>query len=242
MKKMKIDIWSDIACPYCYIGKRKLEEALNKFAHANEIEIIWHSYELNPELPKQALSQSFESYYAKQNNYTPDEAKLSLEKMTARAKRAGLEYCFDKLIVANTSDALRLAKLAAKHNLANEAEEVLFKAYFTEGKDISDRQTLIDLGKKIGLAEAEITTMLNSDNYLADIKEDMRHSEEQLKLEFIPFYLLNNKDVIQGSLAEEEYLEALDKAYADWKANGGGNGEGTRTKGRTCSPDGTCSL
>lgn len=242
MEKMKIDIWSDIACPYCYIGKRKLEQALSEFSHADEIEIVWHSYELNPSLPKEPFHKSIYGYYADMNNYSEDDARKSLSDMTQFAAKAGLYYHFEKLVVTNTSDALRLVKLAAKHQLADQAEEVLFKAYFTDGKCISNRNTLIQLGTNIGLTETDIVAMLDSNIYLDEIKEDIRHSEEDLRLEYIPFYLFNNKDVIQGSLSAEEYLEALNKAYTDWKTNGITNGGGSRTKGRTCSPDGTCSL
>lgn len=242
MDKMKIEIWSDIACPYCYIGKRKLEKALSEFSHSDELEIVWHSYELNPSLPKQALTESFYSYYAAMHGYTEDDAKKDLEQVTKLAASVGLDYRFDKLIVANTSDALRLVKLAKEQNLADQTEEILFKAYFTDGLDISDRTTLVRLGTQVGLLENEIQQMLDSDVFLSEITEDIRHSEDDLELEYIPFYLFNNRDVIQGSLADEEYLEILDKSYQEWKINGVSSGKGTKLKGKACSADGVCSL
>lgn len=242
MEKMKIEIWSDIACPYCYIGKRKMEKALSQFSHTDEIELVWHSYELNPALPKKAGSISYYDYIAKLHESTVDEAKEDLKSLKELAESVGLVYNFDKLVVANTSDALRLIKLAKKKNLADQAEEVFFKAYFTDGKDISDRSTLIALGKEAGLLENDITDLLDSDEFLSEIESDIRHSEDDLDLEYIPFYLFNNKDVIQGSLADEEYLSVLDKAYKDWKANGVSTAKGDRFKGRACSADGVCSL
>ncbi len=239
---MKIEIWSDIACPYCYIGKRKLENALSKFPYANEIELEWHSYELNPALPKKAERVSYYTYIANLHGNTEAEAREDLKELEELAKSVGLTYNFENLIVANTSDALRLVKLAKKSNLADQTEEVLFRAYFTDGEDISDRSTLINLGKEVGLAESDITVLLDSDEFLSDIESDIRHSEDDLDLEYIPFYLFNNKDVIQGSLADEEYLAVLDKAYQDWKANGVSIEKGDRLKGRACSADGVCSL
>lgn len=243
MEKMKVEIWSDIACPYCYIGKRKFENALAKFPHADEIELVWHSYELNPDLPKRPLGESYYEYFAGLHHSTVEEAKADLQGLVDLAKEVGLDYNFEKLVVANTSDALRLIKLAKKHKLADQAEEVLFKAYFVDGGDISDRGTLVRLGTSIGLSEDEILNLLNGDEYEIDIEADIRFSEDELDLEYIPFYLFNGKDVIQGSLAEEEYVEVLNKSYDFWKQNGvSKGGGGDRHKGRACSPDGTCSI
>lgn len=111
---MKVEIWSDIACPYCYIGKRKFENALAKFPHANEIELVWHSYELNPDLPKRSSGKSYYEYYAEIHQSTVEEAKAYLQELVDLAKEVGLDYHFEKLVVANTSDALRLVKLAKK--------------------------------------------------------------------------------------------------------------------------------
>ncbi|MBD8347096.1 MULTISPECIES: DsbA family oxidoreductase [unclassified Dysgonomonas] len=243
MGKMKVEIWSDIACPYCYIGKRKFENALAKFPHANEIELVWHSYELNPDLPKRPLGQSYYEYFAGLHGSSIEEVKADLQGLVDLAKEVGLDYHFEKLVVANTSDALRLVKLAKKHKLADETEEVLFKAYFVDGEDISDRVTLVRLGTGVGIPEDEIMTLLNGDEFVVDIEADIRFSEDELNLEYIPFYLFNGKDIIQGSLAEEEYLDVLHNSYNFWKENGvskGGGGE--RHKGRACSPDGTCSI
>lgn len=243
MEKMKIEIWSDITCPYCYIGKRKLEKALAQFPHANEIDLIWHSYELNPALPKQALNIPFVEYFSQSHDMTIEQVKKNNEKVTALAKEEGLNYDFEHLVVANTSDALRLVKLAKKHHLADDAEEVLFKAYFEQGKDVSDRNVLIALGTQIGLDEKEIVTMLDSNEFIDEIANDIRYSEDELELEYIPFYRINNKDIVQGSLPVEEYLKAVSKAYEEWKAGSVSSAKGSRTKGgASCSSDGVCSL
>ncbi len=224
MNTIKVEIWSDIACPYCYIGKRKFEKALEQFPRAKDVEVIWHSYELNPDLPKEIHSESGKSVHYSSSN----------KRMEALAAEVGLEYNLDKLVYANTSDALRLVKLAKEKGLATEAEEVLFKAYFTDGKNISDRQVLIEAGTSIGLHKDEIEGVLNSDRFLQEIKDDIIYSENELNLEYIPFYQIDGKVTIEGSLAIEEYVKALEAAVS-------GNGESTNFSGQSCSIDGVCS-
>lgn len=241
MDKMKIEIWSDIACPYCYIGKRKLETALNQFPNKDKVELVWHSYELNPSLPKKALETPFYIYFSENHGVSQDEAKASLQGIIDLAKETGLNYDFDNLVVANTSDALRLVKLAKETGVATEAEEVLFSAYFVEGKDISDRSLLVKLGVQIGLREKQIIEMLDSDKYITEIANDITYSENELNLEYIPFYLFNNKHIIQGSIPSDEYLEVLTKAYAEWEKDGISTERGDIISGQSCSIDGVCS-
>ena len=238
---MKIEIWSDIACPYCYIGKRKLENALSQFPNRDKVELVWHSYELNPALPKEPLTESFYTYFSKNHGVNEAEAKESLKGMEKLAQEVGLDYSFDKLIVANTSDALRLVKLANTIGKATEAEELLFEAYFVNGQDISCRKNLLAWGVKLGLKEEVIVKMLDSDEFIDDISKDIDYSENELNLEFIPFYLFNNKQIVQGSIASEDYLKVLNQAYSEWEKNGVSNGGGDVISGQSCSIDGHCS-
>lgn len=225
MDKIKVEIWSDIACPYCYIGKHKFEKALEKFPQAENVEIIWHSYELNPDLPKGIETESI-----KKQHYSSGGNK----KLENLAAEVGLEYNLDKLFYTNTSDALRLVKLAKTKGIANDAEEILFKAYFTDGKNVSDRNFLIEAGSSIGLVKNEIEEMLDSDRFLKEIKDDIAYSENVLHLEYIPFYLINDKITIEGSLAIEEYVKALESAVAN-------DSDNTNFSGQSCSIDGVCS-
>lgn len=242
LNTMKIGIWSDIACPYCYIGKHKLEQALEKFPHKNEIELVWHSYELNPELPKNVSGKSFYQFFAESHNMTIDEAKEDSRVIANLAKTVGLDYHFEKLVLANTSDALRTIKLAALEGKATEAEEVFFQAYFVDGKDVSNRQTILSLGAEIGLQKDALEKMLDSDRFLDDIKKDIEFSENQLNLEYIPFYLFNNKQIVQGSITSEEYLDVLTKSYNDWKKNGVSSEKDDVIHGKSCSINGVCNL
>lgn len=239
---MLVEIWSDIACPYCYIGKRKFEKAMASFAHRDEVDVEWHSYELNPDLPKQALNISYVDYMSKDHGMSVEEVKGFMESLKALGKEQGIDFDFDNLIVANTSDALRLVKLAKESNLADEAEEVLFEAYFEKGRDISSRAVLVELGQKIGLNAQAIESMLDSDRYLEQIEKDIEYSENGLNLEYIPFYYFNNKHIIQGALEVKDYTDMLEQSFAEWKENGKGTGGGEKRNGRACSADGVCSL
>lgn len=239
MDKMLIEIWSDIACPFCYIGKRKLEMALAQFEHSDKVELKWYSYELDPSLPKEAVAESLYQYFADKYGLTLEEAVAKQQGVIKLAKEVGLNYDYDKLKVTSTTDALRLVKLAAKFNLATEAEEVLFRAYFEQGENISDRKILIELGEKIGLKAADIEAMLDSDQYLSLLKKDAQRAEEEFDLQYIPFYRINYNQIIQGSIAVEDYLKVLNQAYAEWES--GTSSLGGTIAGQSCSIDGICS-
>lgn len=242
MKKMLVEIWSDIACPYCYIGKRKFEKALAAFPHRDDIDVEWHSYELNPDLPKEALDISYVDYMSKDHGMSVEEVSGFMQNLKSLGKGQGIAFDFDNLVIANTSDALRLVKLAKESDLADEAEEVLFEAYFEKGRNVSDRSVLVELGAKIGLGKQAIEDMLDSDRYLEQIEKDIEYSENGLSLEYIPFYYFNNKHIIQGALDVKDYTDMLEKSYAEWKEYGKGTGGGEKRNGRACSADGVCSL
>lgn len=239
MDKMRIEIWSDIACPYCYIGKRKLEMALDQFENKDKIELVWYSYELDPTLPKKAVGMSAYEYFAQKYNMSIEEATKHEQGVIDIAKGVGLNYDFDKLVITNTSDALRLVKLAAKSGLATEAEEVIFKAYFEDGKTISDRQTLVSLGKEIGLEADSINKMLDSDEFYDKIKKDAERAETKFNLQYIPFYRLNYNQIIEGSIDVKDYLKVIKTAYSEWES--GTSSDGGTISGQSCSIDGVCS-
>lgn len=227
---MKIEIWADIACPYCYIGKKKLEAALQQFPHADQIELVWHSYELNSELGKGNLGISYLEYY--------QDKKDTLEELHQLAEAAGIQFNFENLIITSTSDALRTIKFARKYNLAADTIEAFFFAYFTEAKCISDREIIKDIATNVGLPVEELLKMLDSNKYITELTEDIRYSEDKLDLEYIPFYLFNNKAIIQGSIPNEVYLETLEKSFDDWTKNGVSTQIDESLKGKGCSIDG----
>ena len=211
-EKMKIEIWADIACPYCFIGKKKLENALQLFPHADQVELVWHSYELDPSLKKEPKDTSYLDFYK-------DEKDI-LDGLYQLSEAVGIKFNFDRVVITSTADALRTVKFARNYHLEAETIEAFFQAYFTNGECISDRKVIIEIAKKVGLPVDALISTLDSNEYIAELTQDIRYSEDTLILQYIPFYLFNNKTIIQGSIPDEVYLETLEKSFADWSAHG----------------------
>ena len=209
---MKIEIWADIACPYCFIGKKKLENALHRFPHADQVELVWHSYELDPSLKKEPTDTSYLDFYKNE--------KGILDELYQLSEAVGIKFNFDKVVMTSTADALRTVKFARKYNLAENTIEAFFQAYFTNGECISNRKVITAIAKKVGLPVEELIKMLDSNEYITELTQDIRYSEDRLILQYIPFYLFNNKTIIQGSIPDEVYLETLEKSFTDWSING----------------------
>jgi predicted DsbA family dithiol-disulfide isomerase len=234
---MKVEIWSDVMCPFCYIGKRRFEDALQNFEHKNDIEIEWKSFQLNPDLVTDP-SINIDEYLAEKKGFTIEHAQQLNNHVTQMAAEGGLIYNLDKAVVANSFKAHRFSHLAKKHCLGIEAEEQLFKAYFTDSKNIDDNEILIELGKEIGLDAAEIKQVLESDAYADDVKHDI-DSAQQLGIQGVPFFVLNNKYAISGAQAIPVFEQTLEKAFGEWKQ------ENHKPKlevieGESCGPDSNC--
>ncbi|CAN5406072.1 DsbA family oxidoreductase [soil metagenome] len=234
---MKVEIWSDVMCPFCYIGKRRFENALQQFAHKDEIEIIWKSYQLDPTMQTEA-GKNINQYLAERKGWTLDYARQMNAHVTAMAKEVGLNYDFDKAIVANSFDAHRFSHLAAKYGLGDAAEERLFKAYFTEGKNISDHGTLIKLGTEIGIDASVIKQMLATDAYTYEVQHDINEAET-LRLKGVPFFVMNRKYGVSGAQPEEVFLKTLEKSFYDWKQEQQ-QLELVVTEGEVCKPGEDC--
>ena len=209
---MKIDIWSDVMCPFCYIGKRKLEQALQQFEHKDEVELIWHSFQLDPSIQYEP-GRNLYSYLAERKGQSEEWAVKVHEQMTATAAKEGLEYNFDKAIIANSFNAHRLIQLAKTHGLGDAAEESLFRAYFTDGKNISDANVLQQLGMQIGLSAVAVGEMLNSDAYADEVNNDVALAHE-LGISGVPFFILNERLGISGAQPVEVFNDGLQQAWA----------------------------
>jgi len=234
---MKVEIWSDVMCPFCYIGKRRFETALQDFEHKDEVEIEWKSFQLNPDMVTDP-NTNIDEYLADKKGWSLDYAQQMNAHVTKMAAEVDLTYNFDKAIVANSFNAHRFSHLAKKHDLGVEAEEQLFKAYFTDGKNIDDQNTLIELGREIGLDAAEIKQTLESNAFAGDVKHDIAEAQ-QLGIQGVPFFILNNKYGISGAQAVPVFEETLQKAFAEWQK------ENPKPKleiieGESCGPDGNC--
>jgi predicted DsbA family dithiol-disulfide isomerase len=210
---MKVEIWSDVMCPFCYIGKRRFEEALAKFGHAGEVDITWKSFQLNPELVTDP-SISIHQYLADAKGWQIDYARQVGDQVTELALGVGLHYNMDNAVVANSFDAHRLSHLATENGLGDAAEEALFKAYFTEGKNIADHDTLAQLGDTIGLNAGEVKQVLTTDKYADAVKQDIDEAR-QLGIRGVPFFVVNDKYAVSGAQATEVFLETLEKAWED---------------------------
>ena len=232
---MKIDIWSDIMCPFCYIGKRRLEAALDGFEHKDEVELIWHSFQLDPTIQSQK-GKSLYQYLAERKGMSLQQSEQMHQHVTQMAADSGLTYNFDKAVIANSFDAHRLIQLAKKHGLGDAAEERLFHAYFTEGKDMSDHEVLTQLGTEIGLDATEVKQALETDAYAHAVRTDIT-TAEQLRISGVPFFVLDNKYGVSGAQPVELFSNALKQAWTEHTPITIVNNE---ADGATCEPGGEC--
>lgn len=215
--KMKVEVWSDIMCPFCYIGKRNYESALTRFDGKDNIEIEWKSFQLDPTIPKSSASkENVYQYLADKKGISYEQSAKMHERVIQTAKNAGLDYRFDKAIVANSFDAHKMIQLAKMKGLGDAAEERLFRAYFTEGKDFGDHDTLISIGKEIGLDEEEIESALVSDAYAEKVEDDIQEASE-LGVQGVPFFVFDRKYAVSGAQPPEYFLQALDQSFTEWK-------------------------
>jgi len=232
---MKVEIWSDIMCPFCYIGKRKFENALQQFRHQEQIEIVWHSYQLDPEM-QHVPGRNINEVLAEKKGWSPQQAKQMNDQVTAMARTEGLEYNLAQAVPANTFNAHRLTHLAAQYNLQNKAEERIFRAYFTEGKNIGDAETLVQLGTEIGLPATEVRQMLQTDAFTAAVQQDISEAQ-QLGVRGVPYFVLNRKYGISGAQPSEVFLKALNQVWEE--DNSATTPLPTINTGATCT-DETC--
>lgn len=212
---MTVEIWSDVMCPFCYIGKRKFENALQQFEHKEEIEIVWKSFQLDPDLKTEA-NKSINEYLAERKGLTLNEAKQLNDRVTKMAAEVGLHYDFDKAVVANSFDAHRFVHLALKYGRGSLAEESLFRVYFTEGKNIADHKTLVQLGIESGIDESEVKATLESDALSNGVMNDIKEAQ-MLGINGVPFFVFNHKHGVSGAQQSETFLAALEKSFNEWK-------------------------
>ena len=233
---MKINIWSDIHCPFCFVGKRKFEKALEKFPHAEQLEITWHSFQLDPNLVTQTDINPYE-YFAKAKGITVERAKAMHSGAEMAGKEAGIDFNFDDSKVANSFKGHLMIQLSKTKNLVNEMEEALFEAQFLKGQNIDDEETLINIAKSIGFSEEEAKNALQSDELAYLVKQDMQLAA-QLGINAVPFFVINDKYGISGAQQPELFLEALEKTWTEF--SNGDKGLQLINSGDSCDIDGKC--
>lgn len=210
---MKIEIWSDIVCPFCYIGKRHLELALEQFEHKDDVDIIWRSFELDPTAPAVAEGTIAEKI-AKKYGISLEKSEASQRDIAARTEAVGLTFNWQKARYGNTFDAHRMVHLAAQHGLVDQAEEAFKKAYFTDGQAVGDPQVLRSVAAEIGLPTDEVEEVLASDKFADEVRDDERKAQE-LGISGVPFFLLEEKWAINGAQPVEMILAGLRQVWTE---------------------------
>ncbi|MDU0206498.1 DsbA family oxidoreductase [Paenibacillus sp. MAH-36] len=210
---MKIEVWTDIVCPYCYIGKRKFEEGLKKFKHRDSVEIVYRSFELDPHMAVH-VNDDIYGLSAKKFGSTRAHMKAVHDDITKRAELDGLTFNYDTAIHTNTFNAHRLLHYSAQFGKTNELLERLYKAYFTDSLHIGDANTLVMIAIEVGLDAAGTAAMLDSEQYVAEVRADELKAQK-LGVRGVPYFLMNGKYAISGAQSKEVFAEALEKAWAE---------------------------
>jgi predicted DsbA family dithiol-disulfide isomerase len=210
---MKIEIWSDVVCPWCYIGKRRFETALAHFAQRDQVQVVWRSFELDPRAPRRSPGTVNDMLARKLGGSVAQAAAMHAH-VTALAAREGLDYQFDRAQHGNTFDAHRLIHLAAAHGLQAQAKERLLRAYFTDGLAIGDLDTLVAIGAELGLPADDVRAMLEGDAYADAVRADERRAAA-LGISGVPFYVIDEWYGVSGAQDPSVFLGALEQAWAE---------------------------
>jgi predicted DsbA family dithiol-disulfide isomerase len=206
---MKVEIWSDIMCPFCYIGKRKFEIALDQFDQKEAVEIEWKSFQLNPELLSQP-NKSIHEYLSEAKGWSLEKTKELNQQVADMGKEVGLDFHFDKVKVSNTLLAHRLLQLAKTQGKGNEAKVALFEAHFVTGKAVDQAETIFEIGKKIGLNPASIQALFDSDVFTDEVRME-QYQAQQIGVRGVPFFVFDQKFAVSGAQAPELFVQALKK-------------------------------
>ena len=232
---MEIKIWSDIRCPFCYIGKRKFEKALDRFSHKGQEKVIWKSFELDPDLATNTTLNAAE-HLSEVKGISKTEAEGMQKYVANIAKEIGIHFNSDESVVANSFNAHRLIQFAKSVGRADDAEEALFKAFFVDGKNIDDIPTLIETGVAAGLDKEKLQHIYQSEDFKNEVRSDEREARN-LGINGVPFFVFNNKYAVSGAQSPETFLEVLEQS---WKEFAEEKPAFIVTEGLSCEPGGNC--
>ncbi|AIO18401.1 DSBA-like thioredoxin domain protein [Candidatus Izimaplasma bacterium HR1] len=233
---MKVELWSDFACPFCYIGKKRFEKALENFPHKDKIEVVYKAYQLNPNAPKVMKGSPVESF-AKGHRMSTDTAKQRFTMFNEQAQSVGLSYDYENIQMTNSFDAHRLAKWANQFDKEQMITERLMKAYFTDGLNIADIDTLVTIAGEVGLSEEDSRKVLESKKYSDQVYNEINEGK-QIGVQGVPFFVLNRKYGISGAQPIEYFTQSLEKLWEEEKPLEDLSGA---DEGHTCS-DESCSI
>jgi predicted DsbA family dithiol-disulfide isomerase len=208
---MLVEIWSDVVCPWCYIGKRRFESALGRFEHAGEVEVRWRSFELDPRAPKQR-SGDMADHLAHKYGMSLDQARSRLHSLDELAAAEGLEFRLAETKGGNTLAAHRLIHLGHEHGIGDEVKEALLHGYFVEVKSVSDAATLLEIGEHAGLARPEVVELLDSDRFTDAVRADEAEAAA-LGVTGVPFFVFDRAIAVSGAQDAGVFLMVLEKAW-----------------------------
>jgi predicted DsbA family dithiol-disulfide isomerase len=233
MHSLRVDVWSDIACPWCYIGKRRLEAALRDFSHRDHVRVRWHAFELDPSAPAvRNEDTAYAQRLAKKYGMSVAEAEQRLRDMTKVAAADGLEFHFERVRAGNTFNAHRVLHLAGQRGVQDAVKERLLRGYMTEGQAIGQSDVLVRLGSEAGLDADELSGLLASDLYAAEVRADEQRAHA-LGIQGVPFFVLGERYGVSGAQAPAVLLRALEQAWAEVAA-----ADASSVDGAVCGPDG----
>lgn len=211
---MKVEIWSDVMCPFCYVGKKHFENALEQLPFKDKIEVEWKSFQLDPTLPADGASITTKEYLVNRKGMPEEQIEGIFAHLQQAGKAVGIEFKQDISIPVNTFRAHRLIHFAQLAGKGNEIEEALFLAHFTNGKNIGDIEVLSAIGESIGLNKDEVKTFLQSEAQTDEVKSDIQEAQT-LGISGVPFFVLDRKYGISGAQPVEAFAEALVQAYQE---------------------------
>jgi predicted DsbA family dithiol-disulfide isomerase len=232
-KRLEVQIWSDIACPWCYVGKRRFEAALSRFPHASDVHVEWRSFELDPSAPRVRAPQDYADRLGTKYGMPREQAQARIDQLVSVAQAEGLPLNFKAIQPGNTFDAHRLLHLAHTQNLQGQLKERLLRAYLCEGQAIGEHATLLqaasDVGVDVDLAQATLAT----DQYARQVRAD-QDTARRLGITGVPFFVLDQRYAVEGAQPVEVMLAALTRAHSELPALT----PLSAADGAVCGPDG----
>lgn len=234
---MRIEIWSDIACPWRFIGKRRFETALDGFAHKDDVEVEWRSYQLDPSLPEHYAGTETD-YLSQAKGMPAEQVRQMFDHVTAQAAGEGLNYDFDSIVVANSFTAHRFLHLAKSHGVMSQAKEALLSGHFEQGRNIGDVEYLAEVARAVGIDADEARRVLSTDEYTAEVKADIAEAQA-LGANGVPFFVIDRKYGVSGAQPPEAFTQALETAWGEsQKLTVLAGGDEAFRDGAVCGPEG----
>lgn len=213
-RRLRVDVWSDIACPWCYIGKRRLERALASFPHRGEVDVVFRAFELDPNAPRESERVPYAERLARKYGTSPAEAQAMIDRIVAVARADGIVLDFDRIRPGNTFDAHRLVHFAATCGIQGAVKERFLRAYFSEGEPIGDHDTLLRLAREAGLDPDEARAVLANGRYAEEVRADEARAAAR-GVRGVPFFLIGDKVGISGAQEPAVLEAALMRAWEE---------------------------